>query len=214
MELAHLEGVPGNEARVAFPVVASVAQNRDKAWSEALERLGEKLPADIASRLRSVQSWSAPELIIEDALELIRDINNADKHRFGVQVFVAPVLQQPVEATPVKVNEGFFDRLLPWMTMEISEPLPTGDYLLRVGVIPMVSVNNWTARLYELQLALHSDVARAFEFICSGQWPDDLVGSSLPEQADFVFRGFDIPNGRREAARAHGLSRPVRDGDE
>lgn len=203
IELAHVDGsVPNSEAAISFPIIPKKdsAEEQGKAWGQAKRSL-RTVPAPIIDRLLALQTWSSPDTTTPEFLSTLTDIDNDDKHRFGVEVHTIPVLGPNARTVPLpeQASEDTWSR--PWIRLSLSPPWSGEPTLLDLeDIIPFVSVRGRIGHLFDLQRALIADTNRCIRFIASGIWPPRPEFEwGMPDGPVLV--PADLPNMRRVAAQ-------------
>lgn len=210
MELAHVDGmVPTEERDVTFPITPrkDSPDAQQAAWAR-VERSMPSISTSLIERLRALQTWSDPDTVTPDFLSVLSDIDNDDKHRFGVEVYTVPVLGPGVTVTPIAQGSGDELWAQPWVRFTLS-PRPSGPpALVRLrDIVPFVTIRGRIGHLFDVQRALIADTDRYIAFILSGEWPPKPVIERLMPGIP-VLEQAEIPNMRRVAAQrawGHGL---------
>ena len=85
-EFAQIGGVPPQPTAIQFPIVRDEAR-----WNDSRRRNLQTVPEEIAERVRLVQPFNrAAEDIPRDALVLLQELSNLDKHRASIAVRLVP----------------------------------------------------------------------------------------------------------------------------
>lgn len=183
IEIGYQHGTPVKEDDIQFPCEKG---DRDIAGRDARLRkkirtmLGDNPPQALVGRIGDLQSWSQPPLWFPNVLETLVMLDNADKHRFGLEVKIRPQLDRivdPDRMTPMPPRH--YDMLSPDLTwvdlLDLPQlPLVPMWFPLKGLEVVLATEAGW-GPLEPILLALCDDVRRSLYFLTTGEWIDPCI---------------------------------------